>query len=118
MSDFFPGIAWSIPFLPLLGAGVAVLGPGACGPMRTFRWPRALPWRSWYRWACSSRPSPDKTITVMQWLTISNFNVPIEFRIDGLTTMMLSMVTFVSSLVAFTQAATWPATRATAGFSR
>ena len=36
----------------------------------------------------------------MSWLTISNFEVPIEFRIDGLTTMMLSMVTFVSSLVA------------------
>ena len=27
MSDFFPGIAWLIPFFPLLGAGVAVLGP-------------------------------------------------------------------------------------------
>ncbi len=36
----------------------------------------------------------------MSWLTISNLDVPIEFRIDGLTTMMLSMVTFVSSLVA------------------
>ena len=34
------------------------------------------------------------------WLTISNLEIPIEFRIDGLTTMMLSMVTFVSSLVA------------------
>ena len=36
----------------------------------------------------------------MSWLTISDFEVPIEFRVDGLTTMMLSMVTFVSSLVA------------------
>ena len=32
--------------------------------------------------------------------TIRNLHVPIEFRIDGLTTMMLSMVTFVSTLVA------------------
>ncbi len=36
----------------------------------------------------------------MRWLTISELEVPIEFRIDGLTTMMLSMVTFVSTLVA------------------
>ena len=35
-----------------------------------------------------------------RWLSISNLEVPIEFRVDGLTTMMLSMVTFVSSLVA------------------
>ena len=34
------------------------------------------------------------------WLTISDLEVPVEFRVDGLTTMMLSMVTFVSSLVA------------------
>ena len=44
--------------------------------------------------------SPEKTRVVMSWMTISNFDIPIEFRIDGLTTMMLSMVTFVSSLVA------------------
>ena len=36
----------------------------------------------------------------MRWLTVSELEVPIEFRIDGLTTMMLSMVTFVSTLVA------------------
>ena len=36
----------------------------------------------------------------MRWLTVSQLDVPIEFRIDGLTTMMLSMVTFVSTLVA------------------
>ena len=44
--------------------------------------------------------APDRTAYVTSWLSISNFEVPIEFRIDGLTTMMLSMVTFVSSLVA------------------
>ena len=36
----------------------------------------------------------------MRWLTVSDLEVPIEFRVDGLTTMMLSMVTFVSALVA------------------
>ena len=44
--------------------------------------------------------APDKTEFVTRWLTISELEVPIEFRIDGLTTMMLSMVTFVSTLVA------------------
>ena len=34
------------------------------------------------------------------WLSVGNLQVPIQFRVDGLTTMMLSMVTFVSSLVA------------------
>ena len=43
---------------------------------------------------------PDETATVMRWLTISDLEIPIEFRVDGLTTMMLSMVTFVSTLVA------------------
>ena len=36
----------------------------------------------------------------MRWLTVSELEVPIEFRVDGLTTMMLAMVTFVSTLVA------------------
>ena len=43
---------------------------------------------------------PTETVIVMRWLTVSKLEVPIEFRIDGLTTMMLSMVTFVSTLVA------------------
>ncbi len=44
---------------------------------------------------------PDKVVTVYRWLEFTNLSVPIEFRIDGLTTMMLSMVTFVSTLVAY-----------------
>ena len=43
---------------------------------------------------------PERTTLVSRWLSISDLEMPIEFRIDGLTTMMLSMVTFVSSLVA------------------
>jgi NADH-quinone oxidoreductase subunit L len=44
--------------------------------------------------------SPQAVTTVARWLAISNLDVPIEFRTDGLTTMMLAMVTFVSALVA------------------
>ena len=100
MSDFFPGIAWLIPFLPLLGAGVAVLGP------RRMRTDAHVPVAAGIALAflvslgLLFSAGPNKTITVMHWLTISNFDIPIEFRIDGLTTIMLSMVTFVSSLVA------------------
>ena len=54
----------------------------------------------------------------MRWLTISNLEVPIEFRVDGLTTMMLSMVTFVSIAGGRLRGrATWPATRAIPGSS-
>src|SRR5262249_52568903 len=43
---------------------------------------------------------PDQVATVMPWLTVSNLEIPIQVRVDGLSTMMLSMVTFVSGLVA------------------
>jgi NADH-quinone oxidoreductase subunit L len=43
---------------------------------------------------------PEKTVVVYDWLAVSRLHVPIEFRVDGLTTMMLAMVTFVSTLVA------------------
>ncbi len=42
----------------------------------------------------------DATTEVMPWLSVSDLEVPITFRVDGLTTMMLSMVTLVSGLVA------------------
>jgi NADH-quinone oxidoreductase subunit L len=44
--------------------------------------------------------SADATTTVYRWLSASDLEVPVVFRVDGLTTMMLSMVTLVSSLVA------------------
>ena len=100
MSDFFPSIAWLIPFLPLLGAGVAVLGP------RRMRTDAHIPVAGGIALAflvslgLLFSADAHRTTFVTSWVTISNFEVPIEFRIDGLTTMMLSMVTFVSSLVA------------------
>jgi NADH-quinone oxidoreductase subunit L len=39
-------------------------------------------------------------VEVYPWLDVDGLFVPIEFRIDGLTTMMLCMVTFVATLVA------------------
>ena len=43
---------------------------------------------------------PDVKYTVMEWLSAGDLEVPIQVRVDGLSTMMLSMVTFVSGLVA------------------
>ena len=92
--------AWLIPFFPLLGAVLAVIGP------KRLRTEAHLPVVAGIALAflvslgLLVRGGPDQTTTVMRWLTVSNLEVPIEFRIDGLTTMMLSMVTFVSSLVA------------------
>ena len=100
MSGFFSGIAWLIPLLPLLGAGVAVLGP------KRMRTDAHIPVIAGIALAflvslgLLLAAAPSRTAYVMSWISISNFEVPIEFRIDGLTTMMLSMVTFVSALVA------------------
>src|SRR5262249_42542067 len=40
------------------------------------------------------------TAVAYDWLEFPELHVPIESRIDGLTTMMLAMVTFVAALVA------------------
>jgi NADH-quinone oxidoreductase subunit L len=89
-----------IPFFPLLGAALAVMGP---------RWLRArahVPVVAGIALAflvsigTYFSASTDATATVYNWLTVSDLEIPIVFRVDGLTTMMLSMVTLVSLLVA------------------
>ena len=65
-----------------------------------FRSWRALCWHFSFPVALLFSTNPEATTVAGRWLSISNLEVPIEFRVDGLTTMMLSMVTFVSSLVA------------------
>lgn len=37
---------------------------------------------------------------LVDWVQVGDLNVPIEFRVDGLTCMMLCMVTFIATLVA------------------
>ena len=100
MSGFFVQNVWMIPCLPLLGALIAALGA---------RWLRSsshVPVVAGivlaFLVSCGAlfSTNPEATTVAGRWLSISNLEVPIEFRVDGLTTMMLSMVTFVSSLVA------------------
>jgi NADH-quinone oxidoreductase subunit L len=63
----------------------------------------------------TASPAESKTVVVYRWLQLGNprgpdvdgrgdqrfdLDIPIEFRVDGLTVMMLCMVTFVAALVA------------------
>ncbi len=99
MAGFFVQWIWVVPLLPLLGGIVAALGA------TRFRFNAAIPVAigiaaaflfSLGAWASSG---PENTIVVSKWLAAGSFQVPIELRVDGLSTLMLSMVTFVSTLV-------------------
>jgi NADH-quinone oxidoreductase subunit L len=43
---------------------------------------------------------PGRTTVIYHWIDAGDLHVPVILRVDGLTTMMLSMVTFVAMLVA------------------
>jgi NADH-quinone oxidoreductase subunit L len=99
--DAFVRNAWLVPFLPLLGALVAAIGgkwlkershlPVIAGIGLAFLVSLVLLFSIG---RTTAKPAP------IEWLTVSNLVVPIQFQVDGLTTMMLAMVTFVATLVA------------------
>ena len=99
--DAFVRNAWLVPFLPLLGGLVAAVGgkwlkershlPVVLGIGLAFCVSLILVFSVGHT---EVKPSP------IEWLTISGLTVPIQFQADGLTTMMLAMVTFVATLVA------------------
>jgi NADH-quinone oxidoreductase subunit L len=92
--------AWLVPALPLLGAIVAAMGgrwlrgfshiPVVAGIGLAFL-------MSLFLLAGSGGHAEP---TAIPWVNALGLRVPIQFRVDGLTTMMLSMVTFVATLVA------------------
>ncbi|MFO0910313.1 MAG: NADH-quinone oxidoreductase subunit L [Isosphaeraceae bacterium] len=102
MSESLIQFAWLVPFLPLLGGIVAAVGgrwlkersnlPVIVGIGLAFLVSLGL--------LMVAGPEKAETTIVYQWLQAGSLRVPIEFRVDGLTTVMLSMVTFVSTLVA------------------
>jgi NADH-quinone oxidoreductase subunit L len=93
-------LAWLVPFLPLAGALAAALGakrlkfdahiPVIGGIALAFLVSLGLLFAA----------RADATIEVMPWLAVTDLEIPVVFRVDGLTTMMIAMVTFVSGLVA------------------
>jgi len=92
--------AWLVPLLPLLGGAVAaVFG-------RQLRQRAHLPVIAGIAGAfvvsallLTAANHPGTTV-VYEWLDLTGLRVPVIFRVDGLTTMMLAMVTFVATLVA------------------
>jgi NADH-quinone oxidoreductase subunit L len=89
-----------IPFLPLAGALVAAVGPRHWRPLAHVPVVAGIALAFLYSLGLLFCAGPNQTATVMSWLTVSNLEVPVEVRVDGLSTMMLSMVTLVSGLVA------------------
>jgi len=93
-------IAWLVPLLPLLGGiASATLGRRLKG---LAHWPvvggiGAAFVVSLLLLTAAGNPG---TTVVYEWLDFTGLRVPIAFRVDGLTTMMLAMVTFVATLVA------------------
>jgi NADH-quinone oxidoreductase subunit L len=47
-----------------------------------------------------TRQADGRTVIVYEWIDAGDLHVPVALRVDGLTTMMLAMVTFVATLVA------------------
>ena len=94
-------LAWLVPLLPLVGGLVAALfskrlkgaahAPVVLGIFAAFLVSLGL--------LLAVGRGEGRTL-VYPWLDLSGLSVPIEFRVDGLTTMMLCMVTFVATLVA------------------
>ena len=99
MTEFFVHNAWLVPLLPLLGGLTAAVGgrwlrgqshlPVIAGIGLAFIASLALVMGT----GGHASPIP------LEWLDVAGLHVPIEFRVDGLTTMMLAMVTFVATLV-------------------
>jgi NADH-quinone oxidoreductase subunit L len=100
VSGFFVQYVWLIPLFPLLGAIVAALG------VRSLRFQAHVPVVAGIAagflvsLGALFSAGPEIATTAARWLSVGSLEVPLEFRVDGLTTMMLAMVTFVSSLVA------------------
>jgi NADH-quinone oxidoreductase subunit L len=100
VSSFLVNNAWLVPFFPLLGGAVAAVGarqlrqnahiPVVAGIALSFLVAVGLLFSA----------GPEVTTQTFEWLDVGQLHVPIEFRIDGLTTMMLAMVTFVATLIA------------------
>jgi len=99
VSDFSSS-AWLVPFFPLLGGLVAALGPRRVRALAHIPVVAGIGLAFLVSLGLLFSAGPHQTGTLMRWLTVSNLEIPIEFRVDGLTTMMLAMVTLVSMLVA------------------
>ena len=100
MSHFLISNAWLVPFLPLLGAIVAAAGGRWLEERASYPVVAGIGLAFLVSLGLLFSAGPEARTVVCQWLDAGKLHVPIEFRVDGMTTMMLSMVTFVSTLIA------------------
>ena len=97
--DFFVRNAWLVPALPLLGGLAAAVGGKWLGPRSHLPVIAGIGTAFLVSLGLLFHSEPTLTPPI-PWLTISGLDIPIQFQVDGLTTMMLAMVTFVATLVA------------------
>ena len=100
VSDFFITKAWLIPFFPLLGAILAALAPRNLRSRAHIPVVVGIALRFLISIGSLFSAGADATVLSFHWLSVSDLESPVELRVDGLSTMMLSMVTLVSTIVA------------------
>ncbi len=98
--DFFVRNAWIIPALPFIGGLVAAVGGKWLGQRAHLPVIAGIGLAFLISLVLVSRAAAGAMSTPIRWLTISGLEIPIQFQVDGLTTMMLAMITFVATLVA------------------
>ncbi len=97
---FFVNNAWLIPFFPLLGALIAAAAGRQLRGLAHIPVVAGIGLAFLVSLGTFASAGPEVTAVASNWMTFSGLDVPIEMRVDGLSTMMMSMVTFVSCLVA------------------
>jgi NADH-quinone oxidoreductase subunit L len=105
---FFVANAWLVPLLPLLGALVAAAGGRWLKERASYPVVVGIGLAFVVSLGVLFSAGPEAKYDVCQWLDVGGtgqpltggLHVPIQIQVDGMTTMMLSMVTFVSTLIA------------------
>lgn len=100
MSGFLVRNAWLVPFFPLAGGITAAAGGRWLKDRSNLPVILGIGLAFVYSFFLLFAAGPEQTTTIYEWISAGSLRVPIELRVDGLTTMMLAMVTFVSTLVA------------------
>ncbi len=101
MSSALINNAWLVCVFPLIGALVTALAGRQL--KQHAHWPVVVGIGVGFLYAFTLllRTPEGKDLVAFSWLSVGDsLKVPIELRVDGLSTMMLSMVTFVATLVA------------------
>jgi NADH-quinone oxidoreductase subunit L len=100
VSEFLIANCWLVPFFPLLGAVIAAVGGRWLKEHASLPVIIGIGLAFLVSFALLFSAGPEAKTVVCNWIDAGSLHVPIELRVDGLTSMMLAMVTFVSTLVA------------------